>query len=93
MNIYAQIAVKIIKAQEAIIGPVAVEQAERVNNLAIDWTKHEVSINSEDEVSVLEELIEKYQDLFGQISVEVSRESAASLLSQLHGDQLPEALK
>ncbi len=92
MNIYAQIAVKIIKAQEAIIGPVAVEQAEQVADLKVDWSKHEVSIIG-DEVSVLEQLIEKYQELFGQISVEVSRESAASLLSQLHGDQLPEALK
>jgi Iap family predicted aminopeptidase len=92
MDIYAQIAVRIIQGQEAIIGPVAVEQAEQVSNLKIDWPKHEVSISGNG-VNALESLIQKYKDLFGHISVEVSKQAAGSLMSQLPAGGLPESLK
>jgi hypothetical protein len=88
MDIYGQIAVKIISGQEVIIGPVAIEQAKQVKGMNIDWAKHEVTITG-DKVETIEALIEKYQELFGQISVEVSRQSAASLLAKLpSGGQL-----
>lgn len=92
MDVYSQIAVKIIAGQEAIIGPVAIEQAQRVEHMKVDWSKHEVSIEG-NEVSVLEDLINKYKELFGQISVEVSKQAASSLMSQLPSNALPEVLK
>lgn len=91
-DIYSQIAVKIIAGQEAIIGPVAIEQAQQVKGLAIDWPKHEVTITGE-KVSVIEDLIKKYRELFGQISVEVSKQAAAPLMNQLPANGLPETLK
>ena len=91
-DLYAQIAVKIIQGQEAIIGPVAVEQAQRVPNLTIDWTVHSVAMTG-NQVEVIQALIEKYKELFGQISVEVSKQAAASLLSQLPANGLQELLK
>lgn len=91
-DVYAQIAVKIIAGQEAIIGPVAIEQAEQVTELKIDWPKHEITITG-DKVAAIEELIEKYKELFGQISVEVSKQAAAPLMSQLSTDGLPALLK
>ena len=93
MDIYEQIAVKIVAGQETIIGPVAVEQAQRVSHLKLDWGKHEAAIDKGNGVETLEGLIKVYQELFGQISVEVSRQSAATLLSQLADNQLPAALK
>ena len=92
MDVYAQIVVKIIKSQEAIIGPVAIEQAGRVAGLKVDWPKQSVSLTG-DESKVVDKLVEVYKDLFGQISVEVSKEAAASLVGQLPADGLPEALK
>lgn len=92
MDIYAQIAVRIIQGQEAIIGPVAVEQAEQVEGLKIDWTQHQVAISG-NEAGVLEKLIQKYKDLFGHISVEVSKQAAGSLMKQLPAEKLPESLK
>jgi hypothetical protein len=92
MDLYAQIVEKIIKAQETIIGPVAIEQAQRVKGLHLDWDNHKITIDG-DEADVVDNLVDVYKELFGQISVEVSKEAAASLLSQLQGDQLPEALK
>lgn len=91
-DIYTQIAARIIAAQEAIIGPVAIEQAEQVKDLNVDWSAHSVIITG-DGVTVLDQLIEKYRQLFGQISVEVSKESAATLLAQLSENKLPQALK
>ena len=92
MDVYAQIAEKIIEGQEAIIGPVAVEQAQQVKNMKVNWSEHTVTILS-DGVKVIEDLVEVYKQLFGQISVEVSKESAAGVLSTLTGEQLPLSLR
>lgn len=92
MDIYAQIAVKIIKGQEAIIGPIALEQAKRVPDLTLDWEKQEAHIAG-NEVNVIENLVEVYKQLFGQISVEVSKEAAAALVGRLPAAGLPEVLR
>ena len=92
MEIYSQIAVRIIKSQEAIIGPVAIEQAEHVPNLKIDWANHSVDITG-DGTKVIDALVAKYKDLFGQISVEVSKDAAANLLSQLSPEKTPKVLQ
>ena len=91
-DVYSQIAVKIIAGQEAIIGPVAIEQAQRVPHMKVDWEKHEAAIDG-NKVLVIEELNNRYKDLFGQISVEVSKQAAASLMTQLPADGLPAILK
>ena len=91
MDVYSQIAVKIISSQEAIIGPVAVEQAQRVDGLNVDWKAHKVSIEGNG-VKILDELIAQYHELFGQISIEVCKEAASSLIDQLPADGLPKAL-
>lgn len=93
MDVYEQIAVKIIQGQEAIIGPVALEQAEQVAHLGLKWSDHQVSIQGEDKIAVIDDLIDKYKDLFGHISVEVSKEAAGSLMLQLPPCSVPEAFK
>lgn len=92
MDVYAQIAVKIIAGQEAIIGPMAVEQARQVSDIAFDWDHHEVTITG-DKMATIENLIQKYKELFGNISVEVSKNSASALMKQLSIDQLPSSLR
>lgn len=91
-DVYSQIAVKIIAGQEAIIGPVAVEQASKVKGMTVNWSKQEVEISG-NKVAAIEDLIQKYKELFGQISVEVSRQAAAPLMTQLPANALPEPLK
>lgn len=92
MDVYAQIAERIIKSQEAIIGPVAIEQASLVHNLSVDWDAHQISIDG-NAPKVLEDLVKQYRNLFGQISVEVSKEAVGSLASQLPPNGLPSVLK
>jgi uncharacterized protein YlzI (FlbEa/FlbD family) len=91
MDVYSQIAEKIIKQQENIIGPVAVEQAQRVPNLTVDWKNHKVSVKG-DGTKVIDKLVERYKTLFGQISVEVCKEAAEPLISKLEASQLPKTL-
>lgn len=92
MDDYAQIAEKIIEEQETIIGPVAIEQAQQVEGIRLNWAKHEVFISG-DESSVIDKLVEQYKQLFGQISVEVCKEAAAKAGVSLPADKLPKSLR
>lgn len=91
MDVYAQIAEKIIEQQETIIGPVAIEQAKQVPNMSVDWEKKEVKISG-NEASAIDKLVAQYKDLFGQISVEVCKEAASKLLGELPADKQPKSL-
>jgi hypothetical protein len=88
MDVYAQIVEKIIEGQEAIIGPVAIEQAQQIENLEVNWAERTVIVSG-DGVKVIEDLVQNYRELFGQISVEVSKESAAGVLKMLPNEKLP----
>lgn len=92
MDIFTQIAQKIIEEQEAIIGPVAIEQAKRVPNLSVDWPKHAIKFSG-DEPSVIDDLVRQYEHLFGRLSVEVCKEATASLVAQLPANKQPKTLK
>ena len=92
MDVYAEIATKIIEQQESIIGPVAIEQAKQVAGIKVDWVKHEVEISG-NEAAVIDKLVAKYKELFGQISVEVCKEAASKFSSKLSGDKLPKSLQ
>ncbi|MEO7364032.1 MAG: hypothetical protein ABIV43_00800 [Candidatus Saccharimonadales bacterium] len=92
MDIYEQISVKIIQSQEGIIGPVAIERAMLVNGMTLQWDNHEVSIEGE-KVKAVEDLIEQYKELFGEISVQVSKEAVKALMLQLPADKVPHHLK
>ena len=91
MDVYSQMAERIIKQQESIIGPVAIEQAEHIHNLKVDWGKHEVSVSGEGS-KVIDDLVDKYKELFGKISVEVCKEAAGPLMSKLPAGELPKTL-
>lgn len=92
MELYTQIVLSIIRRQEAIIGPVAIEQAEHIPHLKVDWPSQHVEIEG-DPVPVIDNLVRSYSRLFGKISVEVSKEAAASLIRQLHPNRLPHSLE
>ena len=88
MDIYGQIVEKIIKEQETIIGPIALEQAKKVPGLSIDLQKHEVKIEG-DQKEILQKLVEQYQHLFGQASVEVCKDAVKDIIKQAPSDKIP----
>jgi hypothetical protein len=91
MDIYSQIVERIISQQESIIGPIAVEQAEHVANLKVDWDKKDIKLTG-DGAKVIDGLVAQYKELFGKISVEVCREAAGPLINKLPKGHLPKSL-
>lgn len=91
MNIYTDLAEKIIQAQERVIGPLAIEQAQKVHGLTIDWTKKEVTIQGNSS-TVLEQLVKQYEHLFGQTSVEVCKDAVKGMIDDVPKDQVPPVL-
>jgi hypothetical protein len=88
---YEKIVEKIISEQEKIIGPIAVEQAKQVPGVIIDWSKHEVKVESSDKKRTLEEVVDKYKDLFGKVAVEVCKEALSGM--EIPKDELPDELQ
>jgi hypothetical protein len=91
MNSYAEIVVAIINEQFNVIGPVAVERAQSVSGLTVQWGSKSVTIEG-DPLEVIDRLVLQYKELFGQISVEVCREAALHV-SGVSVDQLPKSLQ
>lgn len=92
MDIFAEIVEQIIKEQEGVIGPIAIEQAKRVKGLTIDWSHHSVSFKG-DETKIINNLVENYRDFFGQVSVQVCRQATKNLISLLPINQQPTLLQ
>ena|SRR5581483_4994232 len=91
-QLFEHIVEKIIAQQESIIGPIAVERAQLVKKLSVDWPKHSVSVSG-DPTAAVDELVERYKELFGQIAVETCKEAVSNLVSQLPADEQPKSLR
>ena len=92
MDIFAQLVERIIAEQERIIGPIALEQARKVAGLTVDWQKHAIQFSG-DKTDIVEKLVEQYQGLFGQASVEACKESVQAILFKVPEDQIPPLLR
>ena len=91
MDQYSQIVSQIIKDQEAIIGPVAIEQARKVQGLEIaNIDSIKISGNAKD---VLSQLVEQYSKLFGRASIEVCKEAVHESKTHISKEDLPEVLQ
>ena len=94
MNTLNQIATKIIKEQELIIGPIAWNEAEKVKGIhVIDHDSGGVAIENGDAKVVVDNLIGQYEHLFGRASREVCREAVASLIADLSPAEVPSSLR
>ncbi len=90
--LFDQIAEKIIEQQEAVIGPLAVEQAKKVHELKINWPQHEVDVSGNPQKAI-DELVNQYKELFGQLAVETCKEAVSRFLSQLPSGEVPKSLQ
>lgn len=92
MEILNQIAVKIIKEQELIIGPLAWDEAKKVVGLSVENATGEVLLAG-DKKQAIDALVARYDRLFGRASHEVSREAVSGLLADLATDEVPMSLR
>lgn len=92
MTAFEQITVKIIKEQEQIIGPLAWEQVKNIPGLKIvDRKGGDVALEG-DEKQIIDQLVARYDRLFGRASHEISREAVSAILADLSPDQIPASL-
>lgn len=91
MDIYSKLAERIIKEQEGIIGPIALEQAQKVPGLVLHWDAHEVELSG-DEKDIVDKLIIQYKALFGEASVRVCKDAVQDLIAQVPQGQIPSLL-
>lgn len=91
MDIFAQLAERIIKEQETIIGPVALEQARKVSGLEVSDAGN-IKIHGNGK-TVLTDLVKQYEKLFGQTSIEVCKEAVRSSKADVSKDDLPTILQ
>ncbi|HUD44831.1 MAG TPA: hypothetical protein VMR41_04770 [Patescibacteria group bacterium] len=92
MDIYEQMAVRIIQSQEKIISNEALNEAKNVQGLQIEWEKKMVAITG-DKKKVIEQLIEQYRDHFGQPAVEMCKQAVKDLIIKLPQGQTPQQLQ
>lgn len=88
-DIYSDLASRIIKQQEGIIGPLALSEAQKVSGLIIG--ENGISITG-DGKSIVENLVKRYENLFGQTSIEVCKEAVRPLVSGLKHNDIPDIL-
>jgi hypothetical protein len=93
ITFFPKIAIRIIKEQERIIGPVAWAEAGKVQGLyVIDKAKGELSFDG-DAKEVINRLVNQYARLFGKASNEVCKEAVQDLIAELPTEEVPLNLK
>lgn len=90
MDPVAQAASKIIKEQQAIIGPIALDQAKKVSGLAIAGDDVKITGNKK---QVLENLVRQFEKLFGQASIQVCRDAFDQFSEEIPQTDIPDILK
>lgn len=92
MTILQTMAIKIIQEQELIIGPIAWDEAKKVQGMTVLYEKREVTLQ-QDESGVVDRLVAQYERLFGRASREVCKEAVRDIISEVPQDKVPTALK
>ena len=90
MDTYAQVISNIIKEQQAIIGPIALDQAKKVSGLEVNGTDVKITGNKKE---VLDALVNQYSKLFGKASIEVCKEAFEPFQDKIPGTDVPDILK
>lgn len=91
MDPVAQAASRIIKEQQAIIGPVALDQAKKVSGFAIT-SVDDVKITG-NKKQALEGLVKQFEKLFGKASVQVCKEAFEPFSEKIAPADIPDILK
>ena len=81
----------VVSEQKLIIGPMAIDEANKVSGLKISSDLKDVEVSGEAKI-VLENLVGQYQKLFGQASVEACKDAIRPLLPKMKMEELPQVL-
>lgn len=90
MDPFVQAVSNIIKEQQLIIGPVALDQAKKVTGLKVENNNVKIEGNKKE---VLNNLVKQYAALFGQASVEVCKEAFQPYSEKIPTNDIPDILR
>lgn len=91
MDPYTEAVTKIIKEQQSIIGPVALDMAKKVGGIQVGSVDDVKLIGNGKEV--LASLVNQYAKLFGKASVEVCKEAFRQYSDKIPQSEVPDILK
>lgn len=91
MDPYTQAISRIIKEQQAIIGPVALDQARKVAGLEVT-SVDDIKLKG-NKKEVLEGLVNQYAKLFGRASIEVCKEAFSVVSDKIPASEVPDILR
>lgn len=89
---FPQIAIRIIREQELVIGPLAWDEAIKVPGFNIDQSHNSVSLSG-DGKDIINRLVAQYERLFGKVSHAVCHDAVQDLIAEMKPDEVPESLK
>jgi len=94
MTTLDQIAKRIITEQALIIGPIAWHEAKKVSGLkVVNQSDGEISIDQNLGLSIIDNLVKQYENIFGRASREVCKEAVAALVADLPVGEVPTSLQ
>ena len=91
MSLFEDMASKIIKEQQTIIGPLALREANKVVGLKVTSIDNIVIEGNSKEI--LQKLVEQYAKLFGNASIQLCREVTEQYSSDIPDADKPDFLK
>lgn len=93
-QLLTEIATKIIREQELVIGPLAWVEAAKVQGLqVIDQRAGTILFTDSNQGAVVDRLIAQYERLFGRASHQVSKDAVKGLLANMLPAEIPESLR
>lgn len=90
-----QIIGAIVAQQQLIIGPLAIEQANKIEGLVIKGEQNiDVTVNMKGTSNeLLGKLVHRYEELFGKTSIEVCKDAIKEARLKISSDDLPDILR
>jgi len=91
---FSQIAIRIIKEQEFIIGSLAWDEVRKVQGLQVlDQKKGKINLQNGDTRIVIDKLVAQYERIFGRASHEVCRDAVRDIIAEMPSEGIPSSFK
>ncbi len=92
---HQKIVLRIIKEQSLIIGPLAWDEARKVQGLKVnDHIEAEISVEGGgDPKEIINQLVAQYKKIFGKASHAVCHDAVQDIIAEMPPEEVPSSLK
>lgn len=89
---FPRIAIRIIKEQESVIGPLAWDEASKVPGLTVNQSQGSASLTG-DAKEIINGLVAQYGKIFGKASHAVCHDAVQDIIAEMSPEEIPSSLK